>query len=161
MKSKLIVLVFTVLAIFVVSAAVAQSGSKPNGSAVPSAQPAGSGSKPSGSHASAEVPKIIALQFYAEWCPGCKALQPKLDEAMMNAADQPCLFVKLDMTEKDSHQSEYMLAALGYGELWTENAGKTGFVLLVNTNSKEVVGTITSSQSIREINATLKKALKS
>ncbi len=161
MKSKLFVLVFSVLAIFVVGAAVAQSGSRPNGTSTPSAQPAGSASKPSGSHASAEVPKIIALQFYADWCPGCKALQPKLDEAMMNAADQPCLFVKLDMTEKDSHQSEYMIAALGYGNLWEENAGKTGFVLLVNTSTEEVVGTITSGQSIKEINATLNKALKS
>lgn len=161
MKSKLVVLAFTVLAIFLVSAALAQSGSRPNGTVVPSAQPAGSGSKPSGSHASAELPKIIALQFYADWCPGCKALQPKLDEAMANAADQPCLFVKLDMTEKDSHQSEFMLAALGYGDLWVENAGKTGYVLLVNSETKKVVGTITSGQSVRDMNATLNKALKS
>jgi len=166
MKLRFAVLAFTAIAVLLAGAAIAQSGSKPSGTNVPAAQPGGSGSRPSGSgskpsgkHAKAEKPKIIALQFYADWCPQCKALQPKLDEAMSNAADQPCLLVKLDMTDTDSRQAEYMVAALGYGNLWSDNAGKTGFVLLVNTNTKKVVGTITTNQSVSQINSTLKKAL--
>lgn len=161
MKSRLVTLAFITLAILLAGAAIAQSGSKPSGTVAPAAQPDGSGSKPSGTHAPARAPKVIALQFYADWCPLCKALQPKLDEAMTNAADQPCLLVKLDMTQEDSHQAEYMLAALGYGDLWSEYAGKTGFVLLVNTSTKKVVGTITSTQTVREISSTVMKALKS
>jgi len=65
------------------------SGTAPSGTPTPApAKQPGSGSKPSGVQAAAQAPKVIALQFYAEWCPGCKALQPKPDEAMKDAAGQ-------------------------------------------------------------------------
>lgn len=142
--------------------AFAQSGSAPSGTPirVPVAQP-GSDSKPSGAQAAAEVPKVIAINFYAEWCPGCKALKPKLEEAMKDAAGQPCLTVTLDQTDKDSNQAQYMLAALGLGDLWKEHAGKTGYVLLVNTKTKKVVATINYKQDVKEIKSTLMTALKS
>lgn len=143
------------------SIAFAQSGTAPSGTPTPApAKQPGSGSKPSGVQAAATAPKVIALQFYADWCAGCKALQPKLDEAMKDAAGQPCLTVKLDQTDKDSHQAEYMLAALGLGDLWKEHAGKTGYVLLVDTKTKKVVATIDSKQEVKQIKSTLMAALK-
>ncbi|MEK6703607.1 MAG: thioredoxin domain-containing protein [Planctomycetota bacterium] len=149
------------LTIAVAGIAFAQSGSQPSGTPAPKATQPGSDSKPSGSaqaHA-AEAPKIIAVNFYADWCPGCKALKPKLEEAMKDAASQPCLTVKLDQTDKDSHQAEYMLAALGLGDLWKEHAGKTGYVLLVDAKTHKVVSTITSMQETKEIKTTLMAAL--
>lgn len=150
------------LTIAVAGVAFAQSGSQPSGTPAPKATQPGSDSKPSGTKqaAAAESPKIIALQFYADWCPGCKALKPKLEEAMKDAAGQPCLTVKLDQTDKDSKQAEFMLAALGLGDLWKEHAGKTGYVLLVDTATKKVVSTITYQQDVKEIKATLMSALK-
>ena len=79
---------------------------------------------------------------------------------MPTVAGQPCLTVKLDQTDKDSKQAEYMLVALGLGDLWKENAGKTGFVLLVDTTTKKVVNTITYKQDVKEIKAALAAAMK-
>lgn len=150
------------LTIAVAGVAFAQSGTAPSGTPAPKAVQPGSDSKPSGTAQAraAEAPKIIAVNFYADWCPGCKALKPKLEEAMKDAAGQPCLTVKLDQTDKDSHQAEYMLAALGLGDLWKEHAGKTGYVLLVDTATKKVVSTINYKQDTKEIKATLMAALK-
>jgi thiol:disulfide interchange protein len=164
MKNTLPRLVAPALAALAISAAgiaFAQSGSSPSGTPAPAKQP-GSDSKPSGATEAraAEAPKIIAINFYADWCPGCKALKPKLEEAMKDAAGQPCLTVKLDQTDKDSKQAEYMLAALGLGDLWKEHAGKTGFVLLVDSKTHRVVNTITYKQEVQEIKSALMAALK-
>lgn len=151
------------LTIAVAGVAFAQSGSAPSGTPAPKAAQPGSDSNSSGTaraHA-AEAPKIIAVNFYADWCPGCKALKPKLEEAMKDAASQPCLTIKLDQTDKNSKQAEYMLAALGLGDLWKEHAGKTGYVLLVDAKTHKVVNTITSSQDAKEIKSTLMAALRS
>lgn len=92
----------------------------------------------------ARAPTLIALKFYADWCPLCKAMMPAVMETEKKAADKSVLFVKLDQTDKDSHQAEYLLAALGMGNLWTEHAGKTGYILLMDPESERVVGRVNS-----------------
>lgn len=161
MKTRFAAPVLAALTLAAAGIAFAQSGSQPSGTPAPKAVQPGSDSKPSGAHAAAEAPKVIALQFYADWCPGCKALQPKLDEVMKDVSGQPCLTVKLDQTDKDSHQAEYLLAALGYGDLWKEHAGKTGFVVLVNAKTHKVLSTVTSMQETKDIKAAFMSALKS
>lgn len=142
---------FTVVALSaagVGGVALAQSGSSPSGTPVPPViAPA------------AEAPRVIALNFYADWCPGCKALKPQLDEVIAGAASQPVLFVKLDQTDKASRQAEYTLAALGLGELWRAHAGKTGYVLLVNTQTRRVVGMLRGGLDTNALKATLASAL--
>ncbi|MCI0363511.1 MAG: thioredoxin family protein [Phycisphaerales bacterium] len=136
--------VLAALALGIAGIAFAQSGSNPSGARPPAA---------------AQAPKVIALAFYADWCPGCKALKPKLEEVMKESATEPCLFIKLDQTDKDSHQAEYMVAALGIADLWKEHAGKTGYVLLVNSRTKRVVATLTADQDAEAMQAALNKAI--
>lgn len=130
--------------------ALAQSGSKPSGTPPPPAQKA----------VPAEMPKVIALSFYADACPGCKMLKPKLAEVMADAGKQPCLFVKLDQSNKDSREAEFLLAALGMADLWKENAGHTGFVLLVDSKTKKVVGILTPDQEPKAMESALMAAIK-
>lgn len=124
--------------------ASSQSGSSPSGTPKPKA---------------AEAPSVMAVSFYASWCPGCKQLAPKVQEIVKAAAKEPCLFVTLDQSDKESRQAEYLLASLGMGELWKEHAGKTGYVLLVDTKSKKIAGTISADQSVDQMKETLSKAL--
>ncbi len=137
--------VLAVLALGIAGLTFAQSDSRPSGARPPVA---------------AQAPKVIALAFYADWCPGCKALKPKLEEVMKESATEPCLFIKLDQTDKDSHQAEYMVAALGIADLWKEHAGKTGYVLLVNPRTKKVVATLTADQDTETMQAALASAIK-
>lgn len=141
-----------VLILGVAGTALAQSGSKPSGT-----PPTESTAK---KPAVAQAPKVIALSFYADWCPGCKELKPKLDSVMSSAGEQPCLFVKLDQTDKTSHQAEYLLASLGLGELWKEHAGRTGYTLLIEPKSKKIVATFQASQSVDSMKAALEAAIK-
>lgn len=143
------------------SVAISQSGASPSGTPVKEMQPPGSNSHPSGTQrAEARAPKVIALTFYADWCPGCKALAPNLEAAMEKVAEQPCLFVKLDQTNRNSAQAEYLVSALGLGEVWKDNAGRTGFVILLDANTKRVIGKITPEQSPAAIAATITSAVK-
>ena len=128
--------------------ALTQSGSSPSGSAATAKKPA-----------VAAAPKLIALSFYADWCPGCRELKPKLDKVMSANHDAPCLFVKLDQTDKESQQAEFLLASLGMGELWKEHAGRTGYALVIEPKSKRVVATLQATQTEEAMNNALKTAL--
>lgn len=151
-SALLLVSSFVVLILAVAGTAFAQSGSKPSGT------PPAEASKPT----VAQFPKVVALSFYADWCPGCKELKPKLDTVMMSAekAKQPCLFVKLDQTDKDSRQAEFLLASLGLGDLWKEHAGRTGYTLLIEPKSKKIVATFQANQSVDSMKAALEAAIK-
>ncbi len=136
--------ILTALVLMVAGIALGQSDSRPSAPRQPAA---------------AQSAKVIALSFYADWCPGCKALKPKLEDLMQSASTQPCLFVRLDQTDKQSRQAEYMLAALRLGDLWKTNAGKTGFVLLVDAKSGKVVSTLTADQDADAMRAALASAI--
>jgi thiol:disulfide interchange protein len=109
---------------------------------------------------SARAPSLLVVAFHAEWCGKCKVLGPKVMGDVAPAFRTDVLFVKLDLTDKDSPQAEYMLAALGLGDLWAEHAGKTGFALIVDPDTKKVVGTLRSDESADDLKSAVKAALK-
>ncbi len=109
---------------------------------------------------SARSPKLLVVAFHADWCGKCKVLGPKVMGDVAPAFGGDVLFVKLDLTDKNSPQAEYMLAALGLGDLWTENAGKTGFALLVDPATKKVVGTLRAEQSADDLKSAVQSAIK-
>lgn len=113
---------------------------------------------PAEPHASfpAREPDLIAVAFVADWCAACKAMKPKLAAAMKASADSSCLFVNVDQTDRHSSQGEYLLASLGLADLWKDNAGKTGFVLLVNPRSHEIVGRLTADQDVNHMTTTIR-----
>lgn len=113
-------------------------------------------------HASsiARSPKLLVVAFHADWCGKCKVLGPKVMGDVAPAFAGDVLFIKLDLSDKNSPQAEYMLAALGLGDLWAENAGKTGFALLVDPVSKKAVGTLRADQSADDLKAAVKSAIK-
>ncbi|HBS29088.1 MAG TPA: hypothetical protein DEB06_06475 [Phycisphaerales bacterium] len=140
----------------------AQSGTSPSGTPTPTRQP-GSDTQPSGTQkAEARAPKAIVLAFHADWCGKCKVLGPKLmDEVRPAVASDPVLFVKVDLTNKDdSSQAEYLMSALGCGELWKEHGGKTGFALVVDPKTRKVISTLKSDQDASAMKKALASAIK-
>jgi len=94
------------------------------------------------------APEVIALKFYADWCGACKAMAPAYDEAKKRQADTPVLFVTLDLTDDfHSRQAAFLASALGVGDIYADNAGKTGFALLIDADSKAALGKLTADQS--------------
>lgn len=112
--------------------------------------------------AEARAPKVLVVAFHADWCGGCKVLGPRMmNEVLPSVQGEPLLVVKLDMTDKASVEPEYMLSALGLGHLWSEYGGKTGFALVVDAQTKQVIGNLGHRQDASAMQRTLKTALKS
>ena len=111
----------------------------------------------------ADDPAIYAVVFSAEWCGACKILDPKLMPVMQSMAeDEDVQFVRLDFTNRETAAtSEATAASLELADLFAANSGKTGFVLLVDADSGEVLDTILSTDASLEMRAKIRGAVAS
>lgn len=109
-----------------------------------------------------ERPEIIAVKFHADWCGYCKAMGPVFQELQAKYDQQPALYVVFDQTrEFDRRQSAYLASAMGLDEVWAEHGGKTGFVLLIDADSRRVVERLDHTQDLKQMGAALTSAVQS
>ena len=105
---------------------------------------------------------IYAVAFHADWCGSCKILGPNITKARGKADldNQNVLFVKLDLTNAATrHQSSLMASALGIDDFYKNNAGKTGFVLLIDAKTGETLAKLNKDMDATQIVATIKGKL--
>ena len=108
----------------------------------------------------AATPKIIAMYFYADWCASCKTLDPKFQAFKETFKNEAFLYTKMDVTNlPTTYQSGLLAAGLGLKSIFDKTGVKTGFVYLIDGESKEIVDTIKRSASEEEISAKIKAAL--
>lgn len=102
------------------------------------------------------TPAVIAVKFHADWCGSCKAMGPVFEELQAKYDVQPVLYITLDYTHNfDRHQSKYLATTLGLEKIWADNGGKTGFILLINGHTKEVMETLTRSHNLKQMGTIL------
>lgn len=85
-------------------------------------------------------PELLAVYYYADWCPNCKILSAQLDDARLDGMlDQKgVLFVKLNLTDKASiHQSILLASQLGIAEFMQAQGSKTGYIALLDAATKK------------------------
>lgn len=114
-------------------------------------------------NAESMTPKLYAVSFHADWCGSCKKIAPQLERARDQADldNKDVLFVTLDLTDATTrHQSGLFASALGMGDFYKSNNGKTGFVLLVNAATGEHVGKITKEHDHKKISMLISENLK-
>lgn len=107
-------------------------------------------------------PMIYAVMMHADWCGTCKALDPKITQAREKGKldSKNLLFVQLDLTnETTTHQAAMMAAALGITELFDSNAGKTGFMLLIDAETGEKIARITNKLDVESITKHINEAI--
>ncbi len=105
-------------------------------------------------------PVVIAVKFYADWCSSCKVMATTYKEFQTKFDTQPVLHVVLDHTRKyDRQQSAYLAVSLGLGKVWEKYANKTGFILLVDGKTREVITTLTKNHTLKEMGVALQKAV--
>ncbi len=103
---------------------------------------------------------MLAVLFYADWCNSCKTLEPNLNKVKRDFQGQSILFTRFDLTDDfTKDQSAQYAALLGLENYYQENAGKTGYMLLIDRQSKKVLGRITKQNSPEEIKAAISNAL--
>ena len=107
----------------------------------------------------AAAPDRIAILMYADWCASCKILDPKLKAVQPEFERGKILFVRFDLTnDATKHQAGLLAQALGVGELYEKNAGKTGYLAIIDRASGESIGRINKDHSEADIRASLGKA---
>lgn len=109
--------------------------------------------------AKAEQTKLLALTFHADYCGACKKLKPNVMDLQAKMNGEPVQWVKFDFTSEESKaKSEQLADELGVADHYKKNQA-TGFVLLVDADTKEQVGKLTSRQSGDEMYQTVKNSL--
>lgn len=108
-----------------------------------------------------ELPKphTIALYFYADWCPNCQKITPKYEKVREQALldRENILFVTMDLTDKPRiHQSILLAQALGLGDFLKQQGSATGYIAILNAQTKVEVSRIDSTHSIESIENMLK-----
>lgn len=105
--------------------------------------------------------KLLALYFYADWCPVCKGLSPKLTQARKDGLDnKDILFVTLNLTDAATiHQSLLLADALGVGDFVRKQGSGTGYVAVLDPASKKEKTRIEGSADAGSIAKTIAAAL--
>ena len=103
-----------------------------------------------------ELPKptLLAVYFWADWCPNCKVLSPALDEARKigELDNKPILFVKLDLSNSTTiHQSVMLAQALGIAPYVQKQGSSTGYVAILDATSKAELARFDRTQNAQAI----------
>jgi thiol-disulfide isomerase/thioredoxin len=119
----------------------------------------GAGAEPKQPPPAAQLPKVVAVEFYADWCAACKVLTPKFSEAR-SSFQKSILFARFDLTnDYTKDQSAYFAAVAGLEEVYRRGNGRTGMVALVDAKSKKVLSVVSSTKSVEEIRTMLNDAI--
>lgn len=101
-------------------------------------------------------PTVIAVKFHADWCGSCRAMGPVFEDLANKHDTDPVLFVHLDLTDsKSTRQAGYLMRTIGAGEVWDNVGGKTGMILLLDADSKQVMRKMTRDHSFKQMSAEL------
>ena len=96
-------------------------------------------------------PDLYVAKVHADWCGSCQTLVPILKEVQAAVADEPVLFVQLDVTDSTrTAQARLLAAALGVEEHLKAN-NKTGLVLLIDARTHTLKETVTKKNPAAEI----------
>lgn len=104
-------------------------------------------------------PEVVAATFYATWCSPCRILEPKLSDVIPDFADKPVKFVKLDFTFGKRDEVEELAAREGLADVYRQFGGASGFTLLVDPETGEVIDMLTMDHSSRAMRAAIAQAI--
>ncbi len=104
-------------------------------------------------------PEVVAATFASAWCSSCKILMPRLARVIPDFADQPVKFVELDFTFGERKEIEQLAAAEGLAKIYPQFKGATGFTVLVDRDTGEIIDTLTINHSGKAMRAAIAQAI--
>ncbi|MEZ5893455.1 MAG: hypothetical protein R3C58_10005 [Parvularculaceae bacterium] len=104
-------------------------------------------------------PEIIAATFASAWCPACRVLEPKLAKVIPEFSSEPVSFVEFDFTFGPRDELKQAAEAYRIGEIYERNKGATGFTILVDYDTGEILDTLTMNFSEAAMKAAIARAI--
>ena len=104
-------------------------------------------------------PEVIAVTFASAWCSSCKILQPRLAKVIPDFSDSPVKFVELDFTFGQRGNLEKQAQAEGLADIYPRFKGATGFTLLVDHDTGEIIDSLTVDHSQAAMRAAISQSL--
>ena len=105
--------------------------------------------------------KLLAVQFYADWCKFCKKLKPSFEELKSSYGDQ-IEFLVLNYTDEETTKATVeLIEEKGLTETVKNYVG-TGFILLVEQKtdgSKAAKGVLNKKLSLDEMKAKIEELI--
>lgn len=99
----------------------------------------------------AKEPSLLAVKFHADWCGSCKTMGSVFEDLQGKLDGKAVAFVTLDKTNQSTKaQAQLMAGALGITKAYNDNKG-TGFILILDANSKKVVAKLTKAQTFKQM----------
>ncbi|RZO67324.1 MAG: thioredoxin [Parvularculaceae bacterium] len=105
-----------------------------------------------------DSPEVIAVTFSSAWCASCKILKPRLARVIPAYEDKPIQFLDLDFTLGRKKALRRTAVQYGFEAIFDELAGATGFTLLIDHDTGEIIDTITANYSEKAMHASLSAA---
>jgi hypothetical protein len=110
-------------------------------------------------------PEITVAFFYADWDPVCLRVDTGMERLANKYDGRPVLGILLDVSNQTNrHHAELLASALGLDEAWNANGDKTGIAYIVDSQTGEILDTLTDEDdmvsSAAKVDAALKKASK-
>ena len=106
-----------------------------------------------------EEPEIIAATFSSAWCSSCKVLEPKLAAVAPEFSDKPVKFVKLNFTLGKTDAVETLAAENNITDIYERFKDATGFTLLIDADTGEVIDMLTMNHSKPVMRAMIAQAI--
>lgn len=104
-------------------------------------------------------PEVVAVTFSSAWCSSCKILAPRLADVIPDFAGKPVKFVELDFTFGERPEIADRAEAEGLGDLYPRFKGATGFTLLVDRETGEIIDSLTINHSKAAMRAAIAQSL--
>lgn len=110
-----------------------------------------------GTEQTAGEKKIIIAEIYAGWCPGCKNIQPTLDQLVKETSDID--LIQLDVSTPSKAQASSKLAKeLNLTDFYNSNKSKTSTVGVIVRKSGEIVSLFENNNKIEDYKAAIEEA---
>lgn len=115
-------------------------------------------------HDQAQAPiegtQLLVVKFHADWCGSCVKLGPSLESLQTSFAGKPIDFVRLDFTSDTTKAAAKAHAErLGLDAIFASYGTKTGFALIIDAGTGEVLGELRASQEIDAMRALVTASL--
>lgn len=104
-------------------------------------------------------PEVVAATFSSAWCTACKILKPKLAAIIPDFKSAPVEFIEFNYTFGQNKELRDMAAAHGLGAIYDRFEGGTGFTLLVDADTGEILDMLTMSYSKKAMRAAIAQAV--